>query len=168
MLYAYFAKHNNKFDVTDIFFLNYSRNSQLNYQIFGKFPQNAISTNAGEKDFIYTYYMGASDDKTVSILFYVFPGWPPICSPLSHELTVCDIFYEILSKCHKLWVQVTTMCSRFFMADIIWTPFRHIRIGHVCLYTQVKLLVNSVVKNWINHPNRYQTFRMSNVWVNVL
>ena len=49
-----------------LFFLNYSRNSQLNYKKIGKLPQNAISTNAGEKDFIYTYYMGASDDKTDS------------------------------------------------------------------------------------------------------
>ena len=42
------------------------------YQKIGKLPQNAISTNAGEKDFRNTYYMGASDDKTVQTVSILF------------------------------------------------------------------------------------------------
>ena len=88
MLPAYFAKYYNTFDVTGIFLLNYSRNSQLNCQKIGKLSKNAISTNAGEKDFIYTYYMGASDDKTdsfnsVLILSRLTPHlYSPICEGL--------------------------------------------------------------------------------------
>jgi len=71
VLSAYFAKHYNTFDVTGIT-KNYFRNLQLNYQKIGKLPQNAISTNAGEKDFRNTYYMGASDDKTVQTVSILF------------------------------------------------------------------------------------------------